>query len=51
VRGKPLRPTPKISLPWLIWSMVAASSATRSGWQSGNTFNRPCHFSSTPFSS
>ena len=37
MRGKPLRPTPKISLPWLIWSTVAASSARRSGWHSGNT--------------
>ena len=33
----PLRPTPKISLPWLSWSTVAASSARRSGWHSGNT--------------
>ena len=37
MRGNPLRPTPKISLPWLIWSTVAASSASRSGWHSGNT--------------
>ena len=33
----PLRPMPKISRPWLIWSTVAASSASRSGWHSGNT--------------
>jgi hypothetical protein len=33
----PLRPTPKSSRPWLIWSTVAVSSASRSGWHSGNT--------------
>jgi hypothetical protein len=38
VRGKPLRPTPKISRPWLIWSTVATSSARRSGWHSGSTW-------------
>ena len=37
MRGKPLRPTPKMRRPWLIWSTVAASSASRSGWQSGST--------------
>ena len=37
MRGKPLRPTPKMSRPWLIWSTVAASSARRSGWHSGST--------------
>ena len=33
----PLRPTPKMSRPWLSWSTVAASSARRSGWHSGRT--------------
>ena len=36
--AKPERPTPKISRPWLSWSTVATSSASRSGWQSGSTW-------------
>jgi hypothetical protein len=34
----PLRPTPKISRPRLIWSTVAPSSAIRSGLPSGKTW-------------
>src|SRR5215813_11784961 len=37
VRTTPLRPMPNSKRPSLMWSMVATSSAMRSGWFSGST--------------